>query len=124
LTALIADGKRDEAVKYFMITVGVPRLFVALMRLFPFWKQMRAAAHTLPYDAAVMDGFEFPARQLASIRVPVVAAAGEKTTATLRRAAEAVAEAVPGARHRIAPKMSHAVKPAALGPLLREWLEA
>jgi pimeloyl-ACP methyl ester carboxylesterase len=93
VTALIADGRRDEAVKYFMLTVGVPRFFVGLMRLFPFWKQM-------------------------------VAAAGEKTTPTLKRAAEAVAETVPAAQHRLAPKMSHAVKPAVLAPLLRSWLTA
>jgi pimeloyl-ACP methyl ester carboxylesterase len=123
LTALIADGRRDDAVKYFMLTVGVPRFFVALMRLFPFWKDMRAVAHTLPYDAAVMNGFDFPAASLASIEIPVVAAAGEKTTATLKRAAQAVAETVPGARQRVAPKMSHAIKPAAMAPLLRTWLE-
>jgi pimeloyl-ACP methyl ester carboxylesterase len=123
VTALIANGQRDEAVKYFMITVGVPRFFVGLMRLFPFWKQMRASAHTLPYDAAIMDDFEFPARQLQSIKLPVVAAAGEKTTPTLKRAVQAVAETVPNARHKVAPKMSHAIKPAALAPLLRQWLE-
>ena len=124
VTALIARGRRDEAVKYFMLTVGVPRFFVGLMRLFPFWKQMVAAAHTLPYDAAIMDDFEFPAQQLQSIHVPVIAAAGEKTTPTLKRAAEAVAETVPAAQHRLAPKMSHAVKPAVLAPLLRSWLGA
>lgn len=124
VTALIAEGRRDDAVKYFMLTVGVPRFFVALMRLFPFWKQMVATAHTLPYDAAIMEDFEFPARQLQSIHVPVIAAAGEKTTPTLKRAAEAVAETVPAAQHRLAPKMSHAVKPAVLAPLLRSWLDA
>lgn len=123
VTALIADGRRDEAVKYFMVTVGVPRFFVGLMRLFPFWKQMRSAAHTLPYDAEVMGDFELPARLLASIKVPVVAAAGEKTTPTLKRAVQAVAETVPNARHRMAPKMSHAIKATVLAPILREWLE-
>jgi pimeloyl-ACP methyl ester carboxylesterase len=124
VTALIAEGRRDDAVKYFMLTVGVPKFFVALMRLFPFWKQMRAAAHTLPYDAAIMDDFEFPTRELQSIHVPVIAVAGEKTTPTLKRAAEAVAETIPAAQHRTAPNMSHAVKPAILAPLLRNWLSA
>jgi pimeloyl-ACP methyl ester carboxylesterase len=123
LTALIAQGKRDEAVKYFMRSVGVPRFFVAIMSLFPFWKQMRSVAHTLPYDAAVMDGFELPARLLASITVPVIAAAGGKTTPTLKRGAQAVAESVPNAQFRVAPKMSHAIKAAVLAPLLREWFE-
>lgn len=123
LTALIAKGQRDEAVRYFMRSVGVPAFFVSLMRLFPFWKQLRSSAHTLPYDAEIMGDFELPARQLAAIDAPVIAAAGEKTTPTLERAAQAVAETVPGAQHRVAPKMSHAVKPALLAPLLREWFD-
>ena len=123
VTALIADGKRDEAVKLFMVTVGVPRFAVAIMRLFPFWKEMRSVAHTLPYDAAIMGTFDVPA-ELQSIRVPVLAVAGEKTAPTLKRAVQAVAETVPGAQHRVAPKMSHAIKAAVLAPLLRSWLEA
>lgn len=123
VAALIAAGKRDEAVKLFMVTVGVPRFVVPIMRLFPFWKDMRATAHTLPYDAAIMGDFEFPARELRSIKVPVVAVAGEKTTPTLKKAVDAVAATVPGAQHRTAPKMNHAIKPAVLAPLLRSWLE-
>jgi pimeloyl-ACP methyl ester carboxylesterase len=123
VTALIATGQRDEAVRYFMRTVGVPGFFVALMRLFPFWKQLRSSAHTLPYDAEIMGDFELPARELAAIDVPVVAAAGDNTTPTLKRAVQAVAEIVPGAQRQVAPKMSHAIKPALLAPLLREWLD-
>lgn len=123
VTSLIALGRRDDAVKLFMITVGVPRFAVSIMRLFPFWKDMRASAHTLPYDAAIMGDFELPAERLAQIRLPVVVAAGEKTTPTLQLAARAAAEKIPGAVHRLAPGMSHAVKGAVLAPLLREWLD-
>ncbi len=122
VTALIAAGKRDDAVKLFMVTVGVPAFFIRIMRLFSFWKDMRATAHTLPYDAAIMGAFELPAAELRSIRVPVVAVAGEKTTPELKRAVQAVAETVPGAAQRVAPKMNHAVKPKVLAPLLRSWL--
>ena len=123
VSALITAGRRDEAVTLFMVTVGVPRWAVALMRLFPFWKNMRSTAHTLPYDAAVMGDFEFPAARLATIGVPVLAVAGEKTTPTLKRAVQEVANAVPGAQHRVAPGMSHAIKPSRLAPLLRGWFE-
>ena len=121
VAGLIAEGRRDEAVKLFMVTVGLPRFAVAIMKLFPVWKEMRAVAHTIPYDAAVMGGFDLPAETLASIRIPVVAVAGEKTTPTLKRAVQEVAGIVPGAQHRVAPNMSHAIKPAALAPLLRDW---
>lgn len=121
LEGLVADGKRDAAVAYFMKTVGVPGFAVAIMRLFPFWKDLRAVAHTLPYDAAVMAGFDFPKARLARLKVPVVAIAGEKTTPTLKRAVAEVAATVPGAKHEVAPKMSHAVDAKRLAPLLRTW---
>jgi pimeloyl-ACP methyl ester carboxylesterase len=123
VAALIAQGRRDDAVKLFMLTVGVPRFAVAIMRLFPFWKQFRAVAHTLPYDAAVMCNFDLPSATLATINTPTVVAAGEKTTATLKRGVQAAADVIPGAFYRVAPGMSHAVKPALLAPVLREWLD-
>ena len=121
LELFVAEGDRDGAVKYFMRTVGVPGFALAVMRLFPFWKDLRAVAHTLPYDAAVMAGFGLPAKRLAALKVPVVAIAGEKTTPTLKRAVAEVAKTVPGARHKVAPRMSHAVDARRLAPLLRSW---
>ncbi len=116
---LIAQGRRDDAVKYFMRTVGVPKFFIVLMRLFPFWKDMRAVAHTLPYDAAVMGGFTLPAERLARIRVPTVVMSGEKSPPALRTGASATAKAIPGAQLRVLPKQSHGIKAAALAAALR-----
>lgn len=120
LKDLVERGERDEAVKYFMRTVGVPGLMLAVMRVLPFWKDLRAVAHTLPYDAAVMNGFDLPEKRLREVRVPVVLLAGGKTTPTLLRAAEAAARAIPNAQHRIIPKQNHGVKPAAARPVLAE----
>jgi pimeloyl-ACP methyl ester carboxylesterase len=121
---LIAEDRRDDAVKLFMRTVGVPGFAVAIMRLFPFWKGFRAVAHTLPYDAAVMAGFELPKARLAAITVPTLAVSGEKSPPTLQAAASAVAEAVPNAHLRSIPKQNHGVKPAAIAPVLREFFAA
>jgi pimeloyl-ACP methyl ester carboxylesterase len=96
----------------------VPGFFIALMRLFPFWKQMRAAAHTLPYDAAVMAGFALPAERFARIKVPTVVMSGGKSPLSLKTGAEATARAIPGAELRVLPKQSHGVKAAALAPAL------
>ena len=120
MNELIARGKRDEAVKYFMRTVGVPGPFIVVMRFMPFWKDAVAAAHTLPYDAAVMHGFAFPDRRLREIRVPTVVLVGGSTTPTLRKAADATARTVPGSTERVIPKQNHGVKPAALRPVLVE----
>jgi pimeloyl-ACP methyl ester carboxylesterase len=120
VTALVAQGERSEAVTYFMRTVGVPGFFVVIMRLMPFWKLAVAAAHTLPYDAAAMSGFEVPEKRFAQIRVPTVVLWGDKTPPALQKAAQRVAAVVPGATLRVLPKQNHGVKPAALRPALVE----
>jgi hypothetical protein len=91
LRAMIGAGKRGDAVKYFMRDmVGVPAFAVVLMRLMPnVWPKMKAVAHTLPYDAAVMDGFVVPEGRFASVRAPTLVMHGGKTDAKLMKAADA-----------------------------------
>src|SRR5690242_11087664 len=59
LERLIAAGRRGDAVKYFMRDmVGVPAIFVLLMRFMPgVWPKLANVASTLPYDAAIMGDF-------------------------------------------------------------------
>ena len=103
--------------------VGVPAPFVLLMQLMPWvWGKMKAVAHTLPYDAAVMRGFTVPAARLASIAVPVLAVHGSKTDPRLTRATRAVADAVPGARLQSLAGQTHNVSADALAPLVVEFL--
>ncbi|MFA5943418.1 MAG: alpha/beta hydrolase [Candidatus Thermoplasmatota archaeon] len=118
LDTFIAAGKRDEAVAFFMRTVGVPGFGVAIMKLLPMWKVMRGVAHTLPYDARVMDGFKLPDNRLALVKIPTVLAAGAKTTPALKAGVLAASNAVPKARHVLVPKANHGIKPAALVPVL------
>jgi pimeloyl-ACP methyl ester carboxylesterase len=126
LNALIALNRRGDAVRYFMRKmVGVPAIFVVLMRLMPgMWRKLEAVAHTLPYDAAVMGDFSVPARRLASVRIPALAMNGEKTDARLRRAAKEVAEALPNASHRILKGQTHNVKAEILAPAVAEFFKA
>lgn len=112
------EGKRSEAVAYFMRTVGMPGFLVAVMRLLPVWKRLEAVAHTLPYDAAVMGDFSLPAKRLAKIKVRTTIAVGGKTTPTLQAGGQAASQAIPGARFRLVPKMSHAIQPSVLAPVL------
>ncbi len=54
LNAMIAEGRRGDAVKLFMKLVGVPGFVVALMRFLPAWSRLTAVAHTLPYDLTIV----------------------------------------------------------------------
>src|SRR2546429_4582400 len=54
LTALLASGRRGDAVAYFMTTgVGLPVAEVAQMRHDPMWPALEAVAHTLAYDGTI-----------------------------------------------------------------------
>lgn len=123
LKSLVAAGDRGGAVKYFMRTmVGVPAPAVFMMQLMPWiWRKLAAVAHTLPYDAAVMNEFEVPTQRLRSIRIPTLAMHGSKTQARLQKAAHAVAAAVPGAQHLTLEGQTHNVKPGVLTPAVLKF---
>jgi len=123
VTALLDAGRKEDAVRLFMRTVGVPAPFVWLMRFMGFWKSAVAAANTLPYDTACVNAFELPQERLRSITTPTVVLAGGATPAPLRAAAEEVARTVPGASLRVIPKQHHGIKPAALRPVLVELFQ-
>jgi pimeloyl-ACP methyl ester carboxylesterase len=126
LDQLTAAERRSEAVKYFMTKgMGVPRVVVALMRVTPFWSKLKAVAHTLPYDWAVMGdtmgGRPLAASEWASVRQPTLVLSGEKSPAQLRKAAQALAEVLPSAEHRPLRRQSHNVSMKALAPVLAEF---
>jgi pimeloyl-ACP methyl ester carboxylesterase len=123
LNRLIAADRRGDAVRYFMRTmVNVPAVFVALMRLMPgVWPKLKAVAHTLPYDAAVMGDFSLPTRRLASITTPTLAMNGEKTQTRLQHAVQAVAKVLPNVKHLTLKGQTHNVNPRVLTPVLVEF---
>ena len=62
-------GERGAAVKYFMRDmIGVPAPFVLMMQLMRgTWRKLKAVAHTLPYDAAIMGDWQIPAARLSGV---------------------------------------------------------
>jgi pimeloyl-ACP methyl ester carboxylesterase len=124
LAELLARGENGKAVDYFLVTmVGAPFFVPTMMRLMPkVWKPMKAIATTLPYDAAVMGAsFAPPVDELARIAVPTLVLCGGKSPKNMQAAEDAVAAAIPGARHRTLPGQTHQVSPKALAPLIAEF---
>jgi len=107
-------------VRFFMKdVVGMPAVFAAAMRLmFPIWSKLKAVAHTLPYDAAVMGDYTLPTERIASVTMPLLVMDGEKSDVRLRHAVRAVAEALPNAEHLTLKGQTHNVSAAALTPVL------
>lgn len=123
----VAGDRRSAAVRYYMTAgMGVPGPIVALMRLSPFWKKLKAVAHTLPYDWAVMGdtmaGKPLSRDEWARVEQPTLVMAGEKSPGELRKAASSLADVLPNARHRVLERQSHNPKMKALAPVLEEFL--
>src|SRR3989442_4467046 len=68
LVRLIAEGRRGDAVKFYMKDVmGMPGWLVTVFRFLPMWSKLKAVARSLPYDSAVMGDFSLPAKRAASL---------------------------------------------------------
>lgn len=122
LKELLAAGNRSGAVKYFMTgMVGMPSVAAFVMQLMPMWKKLKAVAHTLPYDAAVMGDFSVPIARIATVTVPTLIAGGGKSSAALRRAVHLVADALPNGTLKIMDNENHNVAAPALVPVLTDF---
>ncbi|MFI7109771.1 alpha/beta fold hydrolase [Nonomuraea sp. NPDC050227] len=126
LEALVAAGRRAEAVRMFMREgVGLPAIVVAMMRFMPAWATLKAVAHTLPYDTALVfpyqRGVPYPEGAWASVTVPTLVADGGKSPQWMRNSVGALAKALPAADYRTLDGQTHIVKPEALAPVLREF---
>ncbi len=129
LKELLAAGRRGDAVALFLTkAVGVPDEFLGGMRQEPFWPVMERMAHTLLYDLTIMEdsqrGEPLPARLtrlMASVTAATLVMAGGASPAWLQHAAQAAADAIPGARHRTLERQTHGVAPQVLAPVLEDF---
>ena len=125
LRRLVDQGRRADAVKFFMVDmVGMPAIFTYIMRILPVWPKLKAVAHTLPYDAAVLGDFSLPRERAASVAVPTLVMGGEKSPVELRGAVEAVAQTIPGAKLQMLKGQTHNVDVKVLAPLLVDFFAA
>src|SRR5260370_15885862 len=125
--AAVAADRRSDAVKVFLKSVGVPGFFIALMRLLPMWSKLKAVAHTLPYDGAIVKdnqrGKPLPASQWASVTVPALVMDGGKSPAWMRHANRSLASVLPNAQYRTLEGQTHMLKPKAHAPMLVEFFK-
>lgn len=138
LNALIAEGRRGDAVELFMTeAVGVPPEFVAQMRSGPGgggagermtppeWVEMEQVAHTLAYDSAIMgetmSGKPLPAGRWSTATAPTLVISGGNSPPFFHNGAQALVALLPDAEYRILEGQDHAVSPDALAPVLVEF---
>jgi pimeloyl-ACP methyl ester carboxylesterase len=121
-------GRRGEAVRLFMKVVGMPGPVIFLMRMMPGFKGLKAVAHTLSYDFAILGdtqrGGPLPEElkvTLGSVTAPTLTLAGGKSPDWLKHAASVVADHIGGARTALIPGQSHNLAAKAIAPVLVEF---
>jgi pimeloyl-ACP methyl ester carboxylesterase len=110
---LVSSSGRNEAVKlFFTKAVGIPPIFVTLMRLLmPGWSKMAGMAHTISYDLAVLAGTQegkpLPAMRWATANAPTMVLVGGKSPTFFHTGAKALTGLLPNAKYRALPGRNH-----------------
>jgi pimeloyl-ACP methyl ester carboxylesterase len=127
LDELVANGRRGEAVEYFMtVGVGAPAEAIPAMKESRFWPLLESLAHTISYDCRVM-GDDMVGKPLSSDRWstvtnPALVIDGGASPPSLRNAVQALVDVLPNARRQTLEGQTHEVDPTVLTPVLVEFL--
>lgn len=122
---LVAQGKRGDAVEYFMTrVVGLPPDFATFARTQPWWAGQEAIAHTLAYDAEIMGDYSMPSARASAVQTPTVVLAGSASFPFIVATAEKLAKALPNATYVLLDGQQHNVDPAVIGPELARFFKA
>ncbi|OLF18018.1 alpha/beta fold hydrolase [Actinophytocola xanthii] len=125
LTALLGQGRRDDALAHFLTMTGVPAEEVAGWRTEPWWAGTAALAHTLAYDTAVLGGptgGTVPTALVAAATVPTLVLVGGASPEWMLETVRDLSRALPDGRLQVLPGQHHVVPPEVLAPVLREFL--
>ena len=124
LERLAAEGRRADAVDYFMTkVVGMPPEALSAARTEPWWADQERVAHTLAYDDRVLGDYSVPLDAAARVAVPTLILTGGKSFPFLRQTAEALAKAIPDVRTDVLEGQEHVVDPAILAPAVTAFLK-
>jgi pimeloyl-ACP methyl ester carboxylesterase len=123
LESLVSEGRRGDAVAYFLTTgPGVPAEVVESMRREEYWPSLEAVAHTLAYDGTVMgdtmSGSPEPLERWASVAVPTLVMDGGASPPWQQNGARALASVLPDARHSTLADQDHGPADDVLAPVL------
>jgi pimeloyl-ACP methyl ester carboxylesterase len=129
LRSLIDTGRRGRAVKRFMTEVACAPAFVpVVMSLTPMWPGLKAIAHTLAYDSALMAAYQTGKPEaidrFASIDTPTLLLLGGKSPEWIKNAVHTLGRALPNAELKVLDRQTHMVKAKATAPALLEFLGA
>jgi pimeloyl-ACP methyl ester carboxylesterase len=125
---LVDEGRRGDAVRLFLRTVGMAAPMLAVMRLLPVWRKLTAVADTLPHDYEIVlgrqQGRPLPGGVYDGVAAPTLVIAGGKSPAYMRNAQAAIADALPDGRLETLPGQTHMIKAKVTAPVVTAHLLA
>lgn len=126
LNQLVAEGKRDEAVMYFLkVAVGIPDEYLGGMDQNPGWDTMLQIARTIAYDGAfvidIMQGKPLPTKRWANVTVPTLVIEGSASVTFFHTGADALADVLKNASRKTLEGQTHEVAPEVLVPVIVEF---
>lgn len=130
--ALLAEGRRGDALALFMRTAGSSEEDIAGAKSAPIWPDLEALAHTLAYDAACLGDGQAPTARLATITRPTLVLTGglsPKSQPGMRglppyifeRPADAIVAGVPHAERHTIGGQGHMADPKSVAPVLTRF---
>jgi len=121
----LAEGRRGDAVGYFLELLGVSAEQLDEMRQLHMWPMWEAIAPTLGYDAALMgeDG-SVPIDRASRIAVPALIMNGGESSSNMHTTTATLATAIPNAQHQTLEGQAHEVSADALAPVLVEFFKS
>jgi pimeloyl-ACP methyl ester carboxylesterase len=120
---MVGEGRRGDAVEYFMTqVVRLPADFAAFARTQPWWADQEKIAHTLAYDGRIMGDYSLPLETAAAVAVPTIVLAGSASMPFMSETANELARVLPNGQARILDGQEHNVDPTVIGPALAEFL--
>ncbi|GIF72311.1 alpha/beta fold hydrolase [Asanoa siamensis] len=126
LDRAVAEGRRGDAVELLMTkAIGLPAEWIGGMKADPSWAGMEAVADTISHDGRIvgttMSGRPLPA-EWKSITTPTLVLNGGNSEPFMHTSGRQLADLLPEARHQVVADQSHDVAPAAVAPILRDYL--
>ena len=126
LRALVAAGRRGEAVEHFWrVGLQLPPQVIAQLRDSPMWAAVEPLASSLPYDAEVMDGLmagrPLPGEWATKVTIPTLVLDGDQSPAQLRNAVRALVDLLPRSERRTLVGQGHAAPAEVLAPILEAF---
>jgi hypothetical protein len=98
------------------------------MSLTPMWKRIKAVAHTLAYDTAILSPYQTgepsPVDRFADVRVPTQLLLGSKSPQWIANAARELDRVLPAGGLTLLDGQTHMLKPKVTAPVVREFFGA